>query len=302
MKRNSLLLLALIIVTGTVFFVSSTRLKEPVAPFSEVSTVGVKAERVTPAKIDRVLQFRGVLDAGKESEVVARAAGLVKEIQVDVGDRVSQGALLAIIEPTELLRRITLTEVALASARAHFKKKQQELAEAEKERERTRELVKADLIPRSELGAAENKAETVRAEAEQARAQAAQEEAILVQSRALLSLSRVTAGFSGVVIRRLVEPGSRVVVGTPVVTLGVVDTMKVAIRMTAADLELVQDGMTAQIQIGGPDGAVLEGKLNTSKAETESTEQYSPVEIHIPNPKGTLKPGTNVNVFLSPSP
>src|SRR6478609_4277191 len=67
----------------------------------------------------------------QEVDVMAKVAGFVKEIKVDIGDRVSQGQLLATLEVPEMDDDLRRADAAVVRARAEVTRAQDEQRRAE---------------------------------------------------------------------------------------------------------------------------------------------------------------------------
>src|SRR5690348_1445471 len=96
----------------TVFGLSSCSRPNPVQArdtgSSEVPTVPVA--RVTTESLSRGLVLTAEFKPYQEVDVMAKIAGYIRKINVDIGDRVRQGDLLATLEVPEMaddLRRAT---------------------------------------------------------------------------------------------------------------------------------------------------------------------------------------------------
>src|SRR6266446_10048320 len=79
---------------------SRTTKVEAVADPSEAPTVAVA--KVTTEDLSRNLELTAEFRPFQEVDVMAKVAGYIKNINVDVGDRVTQGQLLAVLEIPEM--------------------------------------------------------------------------------------------------------------------------------------------------------------------------------------------------------
>jgi len=68
-----------------------------------LASAGIEVESVGPAKIERRLTTHGriVPDADREAHVIPRFAGVVKSVNKRLGDKVSAGELLAVVQSNE---------------------------------------------------------------------------------------------------------------------------------------------------------------------------------------------------------
>jgi RND family efflux transporter MFP subunit len=262
-----------------------------------VATV-VQAKRKTPLS---VVLGSGKLQPVSEVDVVPRVPGRIIEIRPKVGDRVTQGQLLAISRSDELLERKKSVEAILEAARADLAQKEIQLAVAEKELERTRELLEKDLIARRDVKEAEASTDSARAQQERAQAQVAEQQAALEQTRYLLELSKLLAApISGVVIRRLVEPGVYVGASTPVLVVASLDPLKVMFNISETERYSIREGVPAQIRVDVLPGRVFEGRVAVLHPQSETTRTVV-AEIELSNPAHVLAPGMSVEVALTES-
>jgi HlyD family secretion protein len=261
-----------------------------------VATV-VQAKRKTPLS---VVLGSGKLQPVSEVDVVPRVPGRIIEIRPKVGDRVTQGQLLAISRSDELLERKKSVEAILEAARADLAQKEIQLAVAEKELERTRELLEKDLIARRDVKEAEASTDSTRVQQERAQAQVAEQQAALEQTRYLLGLSKLAAPISGVVIRRLVEPGVYVGASTPVLVVASLDPLKVMFNISETERYSIREGVPAQIRVDVLPGRVFEGRVAVLHPQSETTRTVV-AEIELSNPAHVLAPGMSVEVALTES-
>jgi RND family efflux transporter MFP subunit len=261
-----------------------------------VATV-VQAKRKTPLS---VVLGSGKLQPVSEVDVVPRVPGRIIEIRPKVGDRVTQGQLLAISRSDELLERKKSVEAILEAARADLAQKEIQLAVAEKELERTRELLEKDLIARRDVKEAEASTDSARVQQERAQAQVAEQQAALEQTRYLLGLSKLAAPISGVVIRRLVEPGVYVGASTPVLVVASLDPLKVMFNISETERYSIREGVPAQIRVDVLPGRVFEGRVAVLHPQSETTRTVV-AEIELSNPAHVLAPGMSVEVALTES-
>jgi RND family efflux transporter MFP subunit len=299
LSRNaSLLLSAILAAVGLAYFAWPKRIADNRTASAVVDDHNrpVRVEEDNPAANRYIVEARGELEPVKSMEVVAGISGLVKEVRYKVGDSVQQGAIVAVIEPKEWLKRVTTAEANLTAARSQLAEKERQLADAEKQVERIEALVKQDLIAKQEIDRAQFGAETARAEVELGTAQVAQQEAMLAQSRKVLDLGRLTAPVSGIVTGRSIEPGSEIAEGSAILSIAVVDVLKVAIRVAQRDAENLGEGMAAEVRKVESDGEVFQGKVARLISGQSPGETIA--EVQLLNRNQRLKPGMAVTVLI----
>src|SRR5262245_29050893 len=96
---------------------------------ADVPTVAVAKAQIEDVSRGIVLtaEFRPF----QEIDVMAKVAGYVKKINVDVGDRVQEGQLLALIEVPEMVDDQTRTQSMLNRSQAELARSKDELQRAE---------------------------------------------------------------------------------------------------------------------------------------------------------------------------
>jgi RND family efflux transporter MFP subunit len=187
------------------------------ATAQQPALVGVDAVREEP--FTRTVEVIGRLVSRRAGVVAARTRGPVSEMRVDVGDRVEQGDVIAVLvtdrpasERDLRAAEVAAAEASLATARAELGLRQQELSRLEGLRK----------SPAFSKGSFEDKRQEVvmtESEAVVARAELASARARLRLAEIDLGDSEIRAPYSGVVTQRHTEVGAHVDVGDSVVSL-----------------------------------------------------------------------------------
>jgi multidrug efflux pump subunit AcrA (membrane-fusion protein) len=168
----------------------------------------INVQRVERAPATSELMIPGTTLPYTEAYIYARASGYVSRRLVDIGDHVSAGQLLAVIDAPDLDRQVAQAQSALEQSQASIGQLEAQLHLASVTWERWKVLVGRGVFSRQEgdqqeanyrvaeanLGAAQN---TVQANREN-----------LSRLRVLQQYERVTAPFSGVITARNVDVGA----------------------------------------------------------------------------------------------
>ncbi len=257
---------------------------------------------VTGAPVNReimphVVRGRGQLEAVGVVDVFSPVAGQLTGVRFKAGDRFSKGEILALVRSDELLQREEKVAAAFDAAKADLRQKENQLGVAEKALERAREYHNRELISRRDLNETEAATETARAQQALARAQVEQQQAVLEQTRRLLSVSKLVAPLSGVVIRRLAEPGAFVQTSTPVFSVGAVEPLRLIIEISDRDIDFVREGAAAEIRADTLPDRLFSGQIIALQYKLE-TAQSVIAEIELPNRDRVLAPGMRVEATL----
>lgn len=174
---------------------------------------------VDSTTVEAPLSLAGQLYVERDAVVLARAAGLVETIGVDLGSRVGAGQLLARLESTD-------QEIALARAA-------EDAANAERIAVRQRALAEVGGVTAAELDAAES-------ELRRARIQ-------LRQAERDMALTRVTAPFAGVVTARMARARRLVGVGDSLFRVTATSPLLVSVRVPERAAGLIRTGTSARV-------------------------------------------------------
>ncbi|HEV2355624.1 MAG TPA: efflux RND transporter periplasmic adaptor subunit [Puia sp.] len=150
----------------------------------------------------------GELEPYLQTDLFAKVQGYVREMKVDIGDRVRKGQTLAVIEAPEVNTQVTQSVAAVAAARAKY------TASAD----RYRRLYQASLSTTPGIVAP---VDLISAR-DQMDSDSAAYEALQQQSKGYREISGyllVTAPFDGVIIARKADPGALVNANSMLVTV-----------------------------------------------------------------------------------
>lgn len=267
-NRRWVTLAALLVPLGAVFAYVALR-SGPLAPVP-VTVATVETEPLEPA-----LHGIGTVDARYTHRVGPTSAGRVLRVEVDVGDRVRAGQLLAEIDPVDLDARLTAQQAALARAQANVDAADAQLSDA-----RARAAHAATQANRygelSRQGAAsEEVSDTKRQEALVGEAAVASARAGLEAARKELARARadadaigrqrsnlrLVAPVDGLVSVRGAEPGSTVVAGQPVIEVIDPTTLWINVRFDQLRAAGLRAGLPARIALRSRTGEPVAGRL-----------------------------------------
>jgi membrane fusion protein, multidrug efflux system len=168
---------------------------------------------VRPVQVVRVVlrpageerAFTGTIRARREADIAFRAGGRMAAREVDLGDRVRAGQVLARLDPTDLALGVRSAEADLSSAEA-------QAAQAISDAARSRTLLAQGWVP-----AATDETKQAAARSARQRVVAAQAARQLARNRHDYAVLRAPA--DGVVTGVLADPGTVVAEGQPVLRL-----------------------------------------------------------------------------------
>ncbi|MEM9500953.1 MAG: efflux RND transporter periplasmic adaptor subunit [Pseudomonadota bacterium] len=276
------------------------------------------AEDVSRGEVTRVVSASGSLRALNTINVGSEVSGQVTAVYVDFNSPVEKGQLLALIDPTRPRARVTqaraqvdLARASLAQAEASMTRARTDLEVQTREFERRKELSRKGFVSKAGLDQSENLLATARASVSTAEAQAASARAQIAQSSAELesaqldlSRTRIIAPTGGVVIDKLVEPGTTVAANfqTPDLFTIAADTsrMQVEAAVDEADIGQVREGQGVRFTVDSyPDDTFAATVQQIRKSATEAASSVSYLVIlDVDNTDGKLLTGMTANVDI----
>jgi RND family efflux transporter MFP subunit len=253
-----------------------------------VTTVSVVTPKQTAPAQEIILP--GNAQPFISSPIYARTNGYLKNWYVDIGARVKQGQLLAVIDAPEVDQQLAQSLSNLNTAKAN-------LALAEITKNRYEGLIKTNAVSQQDVDNAVGSYK-----ANQAIVEA--DEANVKQLQALQSFENIYAPFDGVVTARntdigdLIDSGSAGGVKTDLFHIAQPGTLRVYVNVPEEYSQGVKVGMTANLALAEFPGRTFQGKLvRTADAITVTTRTLL-IEVDVANPTGTLLTGSYAEVHL----
>ena len=230
-------------------------------------------------------------------ELGAEVTGRLTRVLVDVNDAVSEGQVLAEIDPEQLAARVRETSAQLETANANERSARATLAEAQTKAERVRALHDEGIASGDELATAGAALDRARANVGVAAAQISVANAGLASARSMLARAVIRAPISGIVLSRTVEPGQTVTAGfqTPILFTLARDLTKLELEVEVdeADIGKVHEGQTASFVVDAYPGRTFASRvlvLHNLPKEGATIVTYAAV-LAVDNQDRSLRPG-----------
>jgi len=221
-------------------------------------------DSVRRGDIENVVLANGVLYPSKLVSVGAQVSGMIDKMDVEVGDYIREGDLIAQIDNLAQQNALKEAEASLRSINAQYAAKQAQIKAAEAEFIRKSNMLKDGATSQAEYDAAESALAVYRAELDQLSAE--KEKAIISVDDARLDLSYTTISspLDGTVIYVSVEEGQTVNTNqsTPsIIELAQLDIMTVKAQVSEADIIHVRPGQEVYFTILGSTAKSYPGVL-----------------------------------------
>ncbi len=284
---------------------------------SQSTAVDVAIASAVP--LESMREYTGTTQPFREVAIRAQVEGQLQQLNVDVGNQVKTGQILARIDDSllnaakaeasaELASRqmgISQIQAQVSDAQTQVEQSRLQLQQAEFDAARYSSLAAAGAIPQQQAEQARTQARTAAQVLRSAQAK------VLVQQRSIaVANSRITAQqavvnqqqqrrayamvmspISGVVLTRSTEPGNLVQVGNELLRLGDFNQVKVMVQVSELDLANVRLGGAVNVRLDAFPTEQFAGKVTQISPAANPTSRLIPVEMTIPNPTGRVGSG-----------
>ncbi len=298
LQGRTLALLAVIVPLLALFVYVALR-SGPLAPVA-VSATLVESRAVAPAAFGI-----GTVAARYTYKIGPTFAGRVKQVDVQVGDRVSAGQVLGEMDPIDLDDRIRSQSSALKRAQALLREAQSRHDHAQTQAHRYEELYAARLVSEEAATTRQHElriADAARAAAQEDLARARSDHDGLVAQKSNL---RLVAPVDGVVAVRHADPGTTIVAGQAVVEVIDPSSLWINVRFDQVSAAGIAADLPASIVLRSRNGQAMTGRvLRTEPVADPVTEEILAKVVfdQLPEPLPPLGELAEVTVDLPPLP
>jgi RND family efflux transporter MFP subunit len=287
---------------------------DSVAPTVAVATV--KTEDLSHALV-LTAEFKPY----QEVDVMAKVAGYIKKINVDVGDRVKEGDPLATLEIPEMKDDLNRANAAVERSNADVTHANDEVRRAESAHAiahlsftRLQEVAqkKPGLIAQQEIDVAQSKDLEAEAQVSAAKsALASAREQVHVNNsdvekvHTLMDYTKVTAPFTGVVTMRYADTGSMIQAGTAsqtqakaVVRISQNSLLRLILPVPESAVPTVRIGQQVEVKVPTLN-RTFPGKVARFSGKLSMATRTMDTEVDVPNDSLILIPGMYAEVNLT---
>ena len=284
-----LLVVVVLVLSGAASMFSRIRAGHALAKETDIDSVPtVSVVHPTAETPDEQLVLPASLQAFEESPIYARTNGYLLRWYKDIGSRVNKGELLADIDTPEVDQELSQARATRQQIAA-----QRDLAKISADR--WQNLRKTDSVSQQE-------ADTQSSSYQQALANLAAADANVRRLQQLESFKRVYAPFSGVLVKRNVDPGALINAGSGGVELFIlakVDPLRVYTNVPQAYSPAIKNGMLAYITLPEIPGQKFRGTVARTADAIDPATRTLLTEVDVPNKDGHLLRGSFGEVHFS---
>src|SRR5271167_3072188 len=259
------------------------------------------------------LTVAGQFQPYQQVDLHAKVSGYIRWIKVDIGDRVREGEVLALLEVPELQNQVEGAQAEVRHSLSDITRAQSEVVSAES----TYSAVHAEYTRLEEASKerpgliAEQELDDARAKDQQAAAQVGVAKASLNSMQEQLGVSnatrsrletmseyeRIIAPFTGVVTKRYADTGTLIQAGQdnntntlPVVQVAESDLLRLRMPVPESDVPYIQIGGDVQVKVNAT-GHTFTGKIIRFSRALDTNTRTMLTEVDAPNHDLSLNPG-----------
>jgi RND family efflux transporter MFP subunit len=230
-----------------------------------------------------------------EAVLSFKSAGYVTEIKqvmgadgrrhnIGPGDYITRGSVLAQIRHQDLKNQLDQASATLSAAQAQH-------LEATKDYERANTLYASESLTKPDFDRAQAKFDSTLAAVDQAKAN-------VHQAQLALQDADLTAPFSGYILARNIELGNLAGPGTQAFTIADISSVKIGFGVPDYAVRPLRLGQQFSIHLQD-DTKEYNGRVTSIAASADEKNRVFTVEVTVPNPKASLKPGMIASLSLT---
>lgn len=255
--------------------------EQETAPAEEV----IRPVRYTQVKVvsaARTRSFTGLAKAGVESRLSFKVAGTLRELNVQVGDSIRKGQVIARLDPRDYQLMVEQAEAGLAQARA-------ELENAQANLRRIRGLYENNNASEADLDAAYTQVRVIEATIDSIQKQ-------LDLAQLQVEYCTLQAPVSGSVRDVPVEINENVSAGQPAVIITEANLPEVEVGIPEVLISGVRRGSEVQVRFDAVPGQSFAGIVNEVGVAASSSLNTFPVTVRLRRDDSRVLPGMSAEV------
>ncbi len=232
-------------------------------------------------------------------DVAPRTAGRLLSINVQMGDSVRRGQVMAKVEDREIVEQVRAAEASQDVAKATIRQREADLKVAELNFDRSKNLFERQLLAKQALDDAESRYMASVAQLDLSKAQLSQNDARLQELQFNLNNTIITSPVDGFVGKRNVDPGAMVNTNTAIASVVDISRLKLVVNIVEKDVRMVTAGDVGVVEVDAYPGEKFNGRIARVAPVLDPATRTASIESEIPNGDYRLKPGMYARISLT---
>ena len=254
--------------------------------------------------IEATVSATGTLNPVHMVEVGTYASGRIESVEVDYNSPVTEGQLVAKIDPANALVRVQKARANVLSARARLRGARADLTLKAEQLERQQALHAETTVSRDRFESAETAHTQASAQVEIETAQLAEREAELEDANVNLAHTDIRSPVDGIVLSRNINVGQTVAASFQTPTLFLIaedlSQMQVNSDVSESDIGQVAPGQLARFNVDAFPDRVFEGsvrQVRNAPVSVQNVVTYD-VVVDFDNSEMLLRPGMTATLTI----
>lgn len=245
--------------------------------------ITVSVLKVTASNENTPIVVSGTIESSNSANLSTRMMGHVEKVKVEIGDKVSKGQVLLIINNSDLQAQSAQVNAGISEAEAAF-------AIAEKDYNRYKNLFQQESASQKEL-------DDVTAHYNMAKARLESAKQMKKQINAQYAYSNIKAPFSGTITAKFIDEGALANPGMPLLAMESTNNFEVSARIPEEVISDIKDKMKVNITISSINTSLKGTIKEVSSSSKHSGGQYL-VKISLDESNEQLRSGMFATVQL----
>jgi RND family efflux transporter MFP subunit len=266
-----------------IFFIISACREEPPPPVERIRAV--KTITVSELASGKIRRFSGVVEAADSSSISFEVSGNVREVRVDVGDKITKGQVLAVLDKRTYNLNVKGAEAEVGRAKVQLADKRNDLDRFQRINKQDPGAVSQAAIDQSQ------------AAVDGARKQVQFTKSQLKLAQRDLEKTVLRAPFDGVIATRNVEPFFEVTRGQKLFDVYENTGMEVAISIPEDAIHEIHMNQKGEIRFAVISDHTYHGTV-TEISKVAGTANAFPIKLTVEDPDERVRPGMTAQVTL----
>ena len=245
----------------------------------------IKTMTVNAQAAEQIRKFSGQVAAVDTSDLSFQVGGQVASVNVDIGDRVKKGQVLAVLDPETYRLEVDATQAELAKARDNVTKSKAEY-------ERQKRIFEQGAGAKRYVEVSEYNYKATRSAVDY-------QVAKLDLAKHNLRKTKLLSPYGGAIAWRSVQPNEEVQVGQKVFEINATGKMEVQLAVPETTIDRIQVDGPAAITFPTLPGETAKGRISYIGSAAIQANAF-PVKVVLLGPNEKVKPGmtAEVNLFI----
>jgi RND family efflux transporter MFP subunit len=244
----------------------------------------IKTITVEQQPEEKIRKFSGLVAAVDSSGLSFEVSGQVKVVEVDIGDRVRKGQVLAVLDPESY-------QLEMNGIKAELMKARDNVGKTKAEYERQKRIFE-------EGAGAERFVEVAEYNYKAARSTVHFQIARLNLAKRNLRKTKLYSPYDGVIAWRSVQPNEEVLAGQKILEINATGKMEVQLAIPETTVDRIHIDDPATITFPTLPGESAKGRISYIGGAAVKSNAF-PVKVELMNPDEKVKPGMTAEANLS---